>query len=64
MVKLGKLTVRLIDGTTKIYEENEWADYSWKGDVFVVSNEEKAWIGIYPTRSIFSVECNQQKVEM
>ena len=54
MYKTIKITFN--NGNSVKYNENEWNDWALIDGFVVIKNNEGAWVAIYNTNSIFSVE--------
>ena len=51
-----QIKIQFLDGKPKIFTENEWADYAYDGDFIIIKNNDGAWIAMYATSNVLSVE--------
>ena len=52
----NSIVITLRDGTIVIWSEDEYDDYSYEGNVFVVKRNHGEWVGIYNMTDVISVE--------
>lgn len=54
-----QIKIQFLDGKPKFFAEDEWADYAYDGNFIIIKNNDGAWIAMYATSNVLSVELSQ-----